>query len=95
MKAVLLLRERFAPAPDAFAELVVWRVPRPVVGSTHSVKYHLALVVEERCVLRYDNESGKGDHKHLGAEERPFTFISIDDLLTAFWRVVESWRSPS
>jgi hypothetical protein len=95
MKAALLLRERLALAPDAFAELVVWRVPRPVVGSRHSFKYRLALVVEEQCVLRYDNEAGKGNHKHFGAEELPFALISIDDLLAAVWRDVEAWRRPS
>ena len=95
MKAALLLRERLTLAPDTFAELVVWRVPRPVVGSTHSFKYRLALVVEERCVLRYDNEAGKGDHKHIGTEELPVAFTGVNHLLAAFWRDVEAWRSPS
>jgi Family of unknown function (DUF6516) len=45
---------------------VVWRVPEPVRGSRHGFKYRLALVSEETCVLRYDNEAGKGEHKHVG-----------------------------
>ncbi|MCF4125532.1 DUF6516 family protein [Methylobacterium sp. SyP6R] len=79
---------------DTFAELVVWRVPRPVVGSGHSFKYRLALIVEERCVLRYGNEAGKGDHKHIGADELPFAFTGVNNLLAAFWRDVEAWRRP-
>jgi hypothetical protein len=25
----------------------------------------LAYIANQRCVLRFDNEAGKGDHKHL------------------------------
>ena len=35
-------------------------------GSTHDYKYALAYVVAGQCVIRYDNEAGKGDHKHFG-----------------------------
>ena len=36
----------------------------------------MAFVVDSECVLRYDNERGKDDHKHLEYEELPYTFIS-------------------
>ncbi|MCP5110120.1 MAG: hypothetical protein GY953_04720 [bacterium] len=62
MGAELLLRQRVVVAADAFVELVIWRVPEPVPPSTHEFKYGLAYVVGGRCVLRYDNERGKGDH---------------------------------
>lgn len=26
--------------------------------------------MDGNCVLRYDNEAGKGDHKHIGDDER-------------------------
>jgi hypothetical protein len=45
MKAELMLRERHQLWADAFAELRVWRVPAPVLGSAHSYKYSLAYVV--------------------------------------------------
>lgn len=54
-------------------ELVIWRVPDPVRGSAHGLEYRLALVVDGVCVLRYDNEAGKGDHKHVGEREMPTT----------------------
>jgi len=34
----------------------------------------LAFVVDDECVLRYDNEAGKGDPKHIDAEEAPYVF---------------------
>lgn len=62
MKAVLLSKTRIAYTDSSFAEIVVWDAPKPFQGSTHSYKYRLTFVVEGVCVLRYDNEFGKGDH---------------------------------
>lgn len=93
MKAELLLRERIVLAEDAFVELVVWKVPSPVRGSTHGFKYRLALVVGGTCVLRYDNEAGKGDHRHHGEVQTPYPFTTPAQLLTDFWNDVDRWRS--
>jgi Family of unknown function (DUF6516) len=62
-------------------------------GSNHPFKYRLALVVDGICVLRYDNEAGKGDHRHVDHEEQAYSFADTDTLLADFWRDVEEWRS--
>jgi hypothetical protein len=93
MKAEPLLDERLVLAENAFVELVVWQVPSPVLGSAHGFKYRLALVVEGVCVLRYDNEAGKGDHKHLGGEQTSYTFTTPAQLLADFWDDVDRWRA--
>ena len=92
MRARLLLDERRLVTEHAFVELVVWQVPRPLSGCTHAFKYRLAYVVEGRCVLRYDNETGKGDHRHVGEEEQPYAFSTPAQLITDFWRDVDAWR---
>jgi Family of unknown function (DUF6516) len=93
-KAELLLKERVVLGPAAFAELVVWRVPKSVRGSSHDFKYRLALVVNRVCVMRYDNEAGKGDHRHvIRGGEQPYQFIDVDRLLEDFWRDVDKWSS--
>lgn len=92
MKAVPRLDERRILAENAFVELVVWKVPSPVPGSGHALKYRLALVVDGVCVLRYDNEAGKGDHKHVGESEEPYTFTTTEKLLADFWNDVDDWR---
>jgi len=61
-------------------------------GSTHQFKYRLALVSEGVCVLRYDNEAGKGDHRHLRGAEEPYNFTDPDSLLADFWREVDAWK---
>ena len=93
MKATPLLRERRVVAEGAFVELVVWQVPSPVPGSAHAFKYRLAFVVNGVCVLRYDNETGKGDHKHIGEEQMSYTFTTPAQLLEDFWNDVDHWRS--
>jgi len=92
MKAVLLLDERHVVAANAFVELVVWRLGAGHPGSGHDFKYRLALVVDEKCVLRYDNESGKGDHRHIGKKELPYVFTTPQGLLDDFWSEVDRWR---
>jgi hypothetical protein len=34
-------------------------------------------VVGDACVLRFDNETGKGDHKHVGAERLAYVFATL------------------
>jgi len=92
MKAELLLHERHQLALDRFAEIKVWRVPKSVAGSSHLFKYSLALVVDGICVLRYDNEAGKGDHRHAGDIEESYDFVSPRQLMTDFWTDVDGWR---
>ena len=89
MDAVLIAKERTSLSENAFYEIVVWQVPSPVPGSGHGFRYRLALVVRGECVLRYDNERGKGDHRHIGEREEPFEFTTLEALLTAFERDME------
>lgn len=91
-RAELLIDERHVIDDDVFAEIVVWRVPKPVAGSAHALKYRLALVAKGACVLRYDNEAGKGDHRHVGRREQPYPFRDYETLLTDFWADVDRWR---
>ncbi len=92
MKGVPLLQTRIAFSETAFAELVIWKTPKPVVGSTHPFKYRLAYVVDGMCVIRYDNEAGKGDHRHFGAEETVYRFQTPEKLLADFERDMMRWN---
>ena len=89
MRAEPLLDERHVLSETAFVELVVWRVSEPVRGSQHRFRYRLALVVKGECVLRYDNEAGKGDHRHVGKKQHEYRFTNGEQLLTDFWADVE------
>jgi hypothetical protein len=92
MKATLVARTRIVFAENAFAELVLWKVPLPVAGSTHAFKYRLAYVVNGVRVLRYDNEVGKGDHRRFGDKESDYSFTTPEALLAAFERDIARWN---
>jgi len=95
MKVVELFRNRIVLAENKFADLVIWRLPRPLPGSKHLFMYRLAYVVNEVCVLRYDNESGKGDHRHWGKHKSEYAFVSPDKLLADFQADVERWNDEN
>lgn len=86
MKASLLLRERIPFREDSFAELVLWQLPSPLPGSVHSFKYRLAFVRSGVCLVRFDNEAGKGDHRHVRGRESKYSFVSPEKLVQDFLR---------
>jgi hypothetical protein len=92
MQAVTILDDRYPQGDRAFVAVRVFRVAAQVPGSTHDLKYSLAYVVDGVCVLRFDNEAGKGDHFHRGEAEAPYDFISLEQLLADFWTAVDNWR---
>ncbi|MCX7157247.1 MAG: DUF6516 family protein [Rhodocyclales bacterium] len=92
MKAVQLVSARIAYSESAFAELVLWRLPTPLKGSVHAFKYRLGYVVCGECVLRYDNEVGKGDHRHFGKKESSYAFTTPDQLIADFQKDIARWN---
>ena len=92
MKAVEFVRTRLVFSETAFADLVLWQVPKPVAGSTHEFKYRLAYVVDGVCVVRYDNEVGKGDHRHFNGKESAYSFETPDKLIADFKRDIARWN---
>jgi len=95
MKATELLRQRIIYGENRFAELILWRLPQPLAGSRHPFKYRLAYVVTGVCVLRYDNETGKGDHRHWGGKEYHYRFSTPEKLLADFQRDIERWNDEN
>jgi hypothetical protein len=91
MEAELLVSRRTTVGQGVFIETVLWRVPTPLKGSQHSYKYRLALVANGVRVLRYDNEAGKGDHRHIADREFPYQFSDVDALLKDFRSDVRKW----
>lgn len=72
--------------------MVVWQVPQPVPPSEHPFKYRLVFVREGQRLVGYDNERGKGDHKHLGQRELSYSFVDIETLVADFLRDVEAMQ---
>ncbi|MSQ74076.1 MAG: hypothetical protein EXR27_22820 [Betaproteobacteria bacterium] len=83
-KAALLLHEKVVLADGAIVELVIWKLPRATADRPHGLKYRLYFGRDGRCLVRYDNESGKSDHRHLKGREAPYQFVSVEKLRRDF-----------
>ena len=73
-------------------QFIVWELPKPLPGSGHRYKYRFYYGREGIPIVRYDNERGKGDHRHYGGREEPYTFIDLDTLLQDFLRDVAQFE---
>lgn len=93
MKAQLLLKRRFLLSESAFAEIVIWQLQVPLNGSIHDFKYRLAYVVNNQCILRYDNEAGKGNHVHIYEQEINYNFVSTEQFIDDFFAQIKRMES--
>lgn len=92
VKAELLLHQRIDYDDGSIVEMVLWSVPAPVPPSTHGLKYSLFYGrpgVREVC---YDNERGKGDHRHVRGIEAQYQFTTVEQLVADFWADVRRLR---
>jgi hypothetical protein len=92
MKAELLFHQRIDYDDGALVELVLWRVSSPVPPSTHGLKdslFYGRLGVRE---VGYDNERGKGDHRHFQGVETAYAFSTVEQLMADFWSDVQALR---
>lgn len=83
-KAVLIYRRRRELADGAIIEGVAWSLPTPVEGSSHLHKYRLFYGYSGQRVIGYDNERGKGDHKHYHGTETPYQFTTPSQVWSDF-----------
>jgi len=92
MDAELLHYERIDYDDGGIVEMVLWRVPSPVPPSTHDLKYSLFYGRPGVREVGYDNERGKGDHRHLQGVESAYIFSSVEQLMIDFWSDVRAVR---
>ena len=93
MKAMLLARAKEVRDDGSIVEVVIWELPEPVPPCLHKFKYRLFFGTTEQARVRYDNERGKGDHRHVAGREEPYAFLSIDELLDNFERDIQEWSA--
>lgn len=92
MKAKLITRRKEVRSDDSLIEIVIWQLSEPLPPCAHRYNYRLAYVAAGECVVRYDNERGKGDHRHVGDDESTYEFSGLDQLLADFRQNVEDWK---
>ena len=84
MKAELPFRDKFVYRDGAIREMIIWRLPEPDAKRPHNLKYRLFYGYPDTCLVRYDNERGKGDHRHYGEREEQYKWVSVQALIADF-----------
>ena len=92
MKATCIFYDRQDYPDGAIAELTIWQVPEPVLGSAHGLKYSLFYGYPGQRLVGYDNERGKGDHRHIEGREEPYSFTTVEALIADFVAEVRKSR---
>lgn len=95
MKAMQVFYDRAIFDDGCIVEMTLWRVPTPVSGSEHDFKYSLFYGRPGQRLVGYDNERGKGDHRHLGEREETYLFSTVEKLVADFLLDVKRERGQS
>lgn len=84
MPAVRIIDSKRVWPDGTIVQMIVWQLPSPTPDRPHGFKYRLYCGRHGQCLIRYDNETGKGDHKHVGDLETSYRFSSLQALITDF-----------
>ncbi|OEU78826.1 MAG: hypothetical protein BA865_14880 [Desulfobacterales bacterium S5133MH4] len=93
MQARLIYREKYIYANGAIREMVLWQLPEKTAERPHGLKYRIYYgLADGTCLVRYDNETGKGDHRHIRGQEEPYLFRDVETLVADFLEEIENTR---
>jgi hypothetical protein len=92
-KAHLLFHRKVNYDDGSIAELTIWQLPEATIERPHGLKYSLFYGRQGVRLIGYDNERGKGDHRHYGNKEEKFVFRSVDQMVRDFIEDVAALRS--
>ncbi len=94
-KARLIFRKKIVLPDGAIVEGVIWQLPERSPERPHGLKYRLYYGRAGIRLVGYDNERGKGDHRHVGEREEPYRFTSVEALWSDFMADVTRERDGS
>jgi len=83
-----------AALPDGYViEMKIWRLPEADGERPHGLKYSLYFGRRGVRIVGYDNERGKGDHRHRRGREEAYAFTGVEQLVADFLADVEQERA--
>lgn len=94
-RATLVIRDKEIRTDGSIVEVVIWELPEPIWPCVHPYKYRLYFGAGGTCHLRYDNERGKGDHRHCNGVETAYRFSTLAALIRDFRQDISNWRDAS
>jgi Family of unknown function (DUF6516) len=91
-KAILEYHDKALLPDGSIIEMTIWHLPATSAERPHGLKYSLYFGKDGQRIVGYDNEAGKGDHRHYGTREEAYTFTTAEALVADFLADVERAR---
>ena len=93
VKVTLLFQAKKIYPDGSIKEMVIWRLPDRSTERPHGLKYRLYYgTADGTCMVRYDNETGKGDHRHFFDREEVYLFRDVESLVVDFQHDIDLAR---
>jgi hypothetical protein len=89
MDAVKLISTKRVYDDGLIVQVIVWWLPSPTPPSRHRYKYRLFCGRPGKRLVGFDNERGKGDHRHVQGTESTYLFTTLERLLEDFEATIE------
>lgn len=95
-KAASLIRNRkVVLATGHIVQIRIWLLPITTAERPHGLKYSLFFGRPGERIIGYDNEAGKGDHRHYREQEKPYVFSTLERMIADFEddirKEIEGW----
>ena len=94
-KAILLFHDKAQYPDGAILEMTIWQIPLSTAERPHGLKYSLYYGRGGERIIGYDNETGKGDHRHYRDHEEPYDFSGPEQLIADFLADVKLERGDA
>jgi hypothetical protein len=95
MKAIRIFYDKTVLPDGAIVQMTIWRLPHATSDRPHALKYSLVYGGHDGRIVGYDNESGKGDHKHIRGVEAFYKFTDVETMVADFLADVQRTRSEN
>ena len=95
MKARFAFHDKQVLPDGSIMEMKIWELPQPAAASKHRLKYSLSYGRPGQRLVGYDNERGRGDHRHLGDKQESYGFSTPERLIEDFPADVRRLRGES
>lgn len=84
-KAILVHKYHRELTDGTRIDIVIWKLPNSTAERPHGFKYRLNYSsTNGETIVRFDNRSGKADHKHIRDKQLPYEFKSVEQLFIDF-----------
>ncbi len=87
-RAVLIQDRRLNLHGGWIVQIRIWKLPAASRERPHGLKYSIFFGRRGERLVGYDNERGKGDHRHYRDREEPYAFTTMEKLVADFWNDV-------